>query len=87
MAVLIFVPLELPAPATAAAATADCEKKYESLGLFRDDIFGVVLVVPFIMATTDSGFGDSERAGDTGPIEFEFKCPLVGVGPIGVMPL
>lgn len=58
------------------------EKKYESFGIFRVDIV-FVLVVPFIMAT-DNGFGDSERAGDTGPIEFIW--PFV-VGPIGVMPL
>lgn len=50
------------------ALVADCEKKYESFGIFRDDIL-VVLVVPFM--ETDNGFGDNERAGETGPIEFK----------------
>lgn len=50
--------------------------------MFRD---GMLLLFddPFIMAT-DSGIGDNERAGETGPIEF--KWPLVA-GPIGVMVL
>lgn len=77
MAVLIFEPFE-----AAAAAAAVCEKKYESLGIFRVDMV-FVFVEPFIMAT-DNGFGESERTGETGPIEF--KWPLV-VGPIGVMAL
>lgn len=73
MAVLIFEPFE---------AAAVWEKKYESFGIFRADML-FVFVVPFIMAT-DSGFGESERAGETGPIEL--KWPLV-VGPMGVMAL
>lgn len=59
---------------------AGCEKKYESFGIFRDVaaaaaaaaaavIVLLVFVVPFIMAT-DNGLGESERAGETGPIEF-----------------
>lgn len=56
----MFDPLEIP---------ADDGKKNESFGiLFLDDKL-FVFVEPFIMATV-SGFGDNERAGETGPIEF-----------------
>lgn len=42
-------------------------KKYESLGRPLDeDSWPLLVVAPFMI--TDNGFGDSERAGEIGPI-------------------
>lgn len=63
MAEFMFEPFEMP---------ADCDEKKndESFGIFRDGML-FVLVEPLFIMVTDNGFGDSERAGDTGPIEFK----------------